>query len=166
MEIVYTKPTPSDAAALIEYMNTVGGQSDNLSFGGGEFKMPVEAEEKYINNVLSSPRVLYLLAKYEDKIIGEIGISPLPRRMSHVGELSITVLKKYWGQGIGTELMRRAIAFARENCYDVIKLEVRSDNERAINLYRRLGFEKTGDLPRLFKVNGEHFDVDQMMLIL
>ena len=86
--------------------------------------------------------------------------------MSHVGELSITVLKEYWGQCIGTELMRRAVSFARENGYEVIKLEVRSDNKRAKNLYSKFGFEKTGDLPRLFKVNGEHFDVDQMMLIL
>ena len=166
MNITYTPITPDDAEELISYFNTVGGESDNLSFGGGEFVISVENEKKFIERINNTPRSLFLIAKDGEKIVGQVNIGGLPRRMSHIAELSITVLKEYWGQGIGTELMNRAVSFAEKQGFDMIKLEVRSDNERAIRLYRKTGFEKTGTYPGYFKVDGKEYDTDVMFLRL
>ena len=47
-----------------------------------------------------------------------------------------------------------------------VELEVRSDNERAIALYKKFGFEKVGRNEKFFKINGEFFAADYMNLYL
>ena len=50
------------------------------------------------------------------------------------------ILPSLQGQGYGRRLALESLAFAREmNC--PMKLEVHSQNTRAVNLYRSLGFE-------------------------
>ncbi|MBQ6357175.1 MAG: GNAT family N-acetyltransferase [Solobacterium sp.] len=57
------------------------------------------------------------------------------------------------------------IRFARDTAgVDQITLDVRSDNDRAIRLYRKFGFEKTGVFPGYVKINDELFDCDLMVL--
>ena len=46
------------------------------------------------------------------------------------------------GSGLGSRLMHRLIGLARERGATQLMLEVRSDNEVAIRLYERLGFER------------------------
>jgi len=46
--------------------------------------------------------------------------------------------------GIGTELAIASLVFAKEKKVQ-IKLEVHKDNHKAINLYKKLGFEYLGD---------------------
>ena len=78
-------------------------------------------------------------------------------RFSHRSELSITVLKDYWGNGIGSHLMEMMIDFAKVKDIEVIYLEARADNERAIKLYERFGFVKKGEIDKFFKVNEKYF---------
>ena len=54
-------------------------------------------------------------------------------------ELSIAVLPKYRGQGVGTELLTKLFSQVR-NQYSAVSLSV-SLNNPAFRLYRRLGFE-------------------------
>lgn len=49
------------------------------------------------------------------------------------------VLPEFWGRGIGTELLNSAMSGK-----DELFLQVYADNERAINFYRKNGFEITG----------------------
>lgn len=47
-ELILRKATVDDANDIIEYLNTVGGESNNLLFGEGEFKLTIEQEKTYI----------------------------------------------------------------------------------------------------------------------
>lgn len=78
-----------------------------------------------------------LVAKKEDKIIGSASLSRLPRRMSHRGDFSVSVLKEYWNQGIGSQLLATILTFAKENSFEIIDLQVRSDNFQAIHIYEK-----------------------------
>ena len=40
--------------------------------------------------------------------------------MKHRGDLAISVAKKYWNKGIGSQLLNNIIAFAKENSFEVI----------------------------------------------
>ena len=40
-----------------------------------------------------------------------------------------------------------ALEYAKENDIEVITLEVRKENDHAISLYEKLGFEKVGERP-------------------
>ena len=39
---------PDDAEALIEYLNMIGGESDNLTFGKDEFPITAEQERTFL----------------------------------------------------------------------------------------------------------------------
>jgi ribosomal protein S18 acetylase RimI-like enzyme len=54
----------------------------------------------------------------------------------------VFVLERYRGQGIGTELMRQALSYARRSGCVRVELGTRRDNIRARRLYERLGFEE------------------------
>ena len=49
---------------------------------------------------------------------------------------------------------------------EVLQLEVRADNTRAVALYEHLGFEKLGLYRNFMKVNGQGFDAWYMNLYL
>ena len=63
-------------------------------------------------------------------------------------------------------LTEAILAFAKENGFEQLNLEVRSDNARAIRLYEKYGFRKLCMFPRFFKINGEYIDFDLMNLEL
>ena len=162
--ITINKAAPSDAAKLLEFMKLIGGETDNLTFDGGGLPFSVEDEAAYIASMESSRDNLMLLAKDGEKIVGNASLSRMPRRMSHRGDFSVAVAKDYWNKGIGRALLEKVIAFAEENDFAVIDLQVRSDNQGAIHLYEKYGFRKIGSHPAFFEINGEPIAFDYMYL--
>lgn len=59
--------------------------------------------------------------------------------LHHIG-----VLPEYRNKGYGKWLTRLSLEHAQKKGYQ-IKLEVREDNEKAIGMYRELGFQRLGD---------------------
>ena len=167
MEIVYREARPSDAAALLQHQSTVGGETDNLSFDSSTFNISPEKESRFIDRFSKSERDVMLVATDGDKIVGN-GIIECERakRYSHRATLSITVVRDYWGRGIGSKLMSMMIDFSRNHGVDVISLEVRADNSRAIALYEKFGFEHIGIYKKFFKINGNFYDARLMQLLL
>lgn len=167
MEIIYREAVPSDAAALLEYLKAVGSESSNLSFGSEGLPMEPEQEEAFLENARSDPRFLMLNALDGDTIVGNASISGQGRaRFAHRWHVAISVRRSHWGCGIGSELMRRLIAYAKENGAEIISLEVFCRNTRAIALYRKFGFEKFGTYRHFAKIGGEYLDADYMNLYL
>lgn len=70
--------------------------------------------------------------------------------MAHRAEFGISVLKKYWGLGIGRALMEACIQCARDAGYVQLELSVVADNARAIAMYQRAGFMECGRNPKGF----------------
>ena len=62
--------------------------------------------------------------------------------------------------------MEAILAFAKENGFEQLNLEVRSSNARAIHLYEKHGFRKLCTFPHFFEINGEYIDFDLMNLEL
>ena len=164
MEIHIATAEPADAQQLLEFLQKVGGESDNLSFGEEGIGFSVEEEEAYLSQTESSAESVMLLAKENGKVVGCASLNRLPRRMNHRGEVSISVAKAYEGNGIGSRLLEGILAFARAHSFEIIDLQVRSDNARAIRLYEKYGFQKIGTHPAFFKINGEYVPFDTMYL--
>ena len=167
MEIIYREAMTSDASALLLHQSTVGDETDNLSFDGNTFNISPEKEARFIDRFSKSERDVMLVALDGEKIVGN-GIIECERakRYSHRATLSITVLRDYWGRGIGSRLMEMMIRFSREHNIHVVSLEVRADNDRAVALYKKFGFETIGLYKKFFKINGEYYDAFLMQLVL
>ena len=166
MSIRIEKAIPSDAAKLLKYLKQVGGETDNLTFGPEGMPFSVEAEAEFIYSMENSIDNIMLLAKSDDKIVECASLNRLPRRMKHRGDFAISVVKEYWNRGIGSLLLEQIIAFAKENSFEVIDLQVRSDNKSAIHLYEKYGFKKIGEHPAFFKMDDEKIRFDFMYLAL
>lgn len=166
--ITIEKAKVSDAEALLEYLKQIGGETDNLTFGAEGLPCSVEDEEKYIESLENSTSSVMFIAKIDGKIVGDAHFSSSTReRIKHRGEIGISVIKEYWGCGVGSRLMESLIDFAKNTAgCEIIALQVRSDNERAINLYKKYGFEKIGQFKGLLKIDGEYVDCDLMNLYM
>ena len=101
-----------------------------------------------------------LVAWDGDRPVGTVSVmevSPLSR-LRHRSRLGICLLKAYWGRGVGTRMMETALELARDSGFLQLELEVDAENERAIALYRRFGFEEYGRLPGAAHRDGQFFD--------
>ena len=167
MNITYRTAVPSDAAQLLEYLKQVGGETDNLTFGAKGIPFTVEQEAALLERIANNPRSSFFLALDGETIVGNACVDGSPNaRLCHRRNLAITVLRDYWGRGIGTGLMEQMLAFCRESGAELASLEVRSDNERAKALYRKFGFVSFGTFPKFFKIDEEYYSVDCMTLEL
>lgn len=168
MEIKIEKASPEDAEHLLEFLKTVGGETDNLTFGAEGLPISIENERDFIASSSNATSSVMYLAKKGNEIVGTAGFNGMQReRMKHRGELSVCVKRAEWGKGIGSMLIEAVIDFAKNTAHaEIISLEVRSDNIRAIKLYEKYGFEKIGDFRGFFKINGAYVDFDLMNLYM
>ena len=167
MAIEYRVALPADAEGLLLHQKRVGDETDNLSFDGSTFNISPEREARFIERFSKNDRDVMFVAVKDGEIVGN-GIIECERvkRYCHRATLSITVMRDFWGCGIGSRLMEMMIDFAGSKNIDVISLEVRADNHRAIGLYRKFGFETIGTYKKYFKINEEFHDALLMQLLL
>ena len=163
---VIERARAEDAAALLDYLKIVGGETENLSFGAEGVPLDLETEQDYLRSQCESTDNVQYLAKVYGEIIGTASLNRKPRRMSHRGEFGISLKKAWWGCGAASALTEAVLSFAKENGFEQLNLEVRSSNARAIHLYEKYGFRKLCTFPNFFKINGEHIDFNLMILEL
>ncbi len=165
---ILRSPIKEDAQAMIDYLNIIGGESDFITFGKNEFSMSVEAEQDYIERINSMDNSKNVLIIIEDEIVGIASITSVQKeRMKHNGTLGISIRKKYWGIGLGSEIMNYLIDWAKSNkITKKINLLVREDNIRGVKLYEKFGFEKEGLLKKDICVNGVYYNTIAMGLYI
>lgn len=101
---------------------------------------------------LASAHNRYVGARTAGLLVGYAGISRLGRRPPFEYEVhTIGVDPIYQGHGIGRRLLDELLTFTHDG---VVYLEVRTDNEPAIALYRSVGFAQIGVRKRYYRVSG------------
>ena len=158
--VVIREARGSDAIKLLEHVNTISSETDFLTFGQGEFIMSVEEEEKHLENTLRQNNAIFIIAEIDEKIVGCLNFTAGSRpRVAHTGEFGVSVLKEYWGNGIGAELIKQLIKWCKQSgSIRKINLIVRDDNFSAIHVYKKLGFTQEGIITRNLQINGIFYD--------
>jgi putative acetyltransferase len=87
------------------------------------------------------------VAERDGDVVGSAGLHPVGAhvRRRHVAMIGISVRPDAQRQGVGTALMQALCDYA-DRWAQILRIElgVYTDNERAIRLYRRFGFEIEG----------------------
>ena len=160
MNIIIRRYVPSDAEDLAELYSMPKAYS-------GTLRLPYETPdrmrarfEKYPAN--SHP--LVAVVEETQKVVGNLVLhkSDSPRR-AHVGAFGMAVHDDYQGQGVGSKLLAAAIDLA-DNWLNLtrLELEVFIDNQAAVQLYKKFGFEIEGTLRNYAYRNGEYVDTYTM----
>lgn len=157
---------PNDALDALAYLDLVTGETDFLAMGKGELDWPEEKEREFIENHRQADNKVLILAEIDGRIAGISGFTGDDRkRFRHQGEFGVSVLRQYWGLGLGTALTQSVLRWARASgVVRKLNLRVRVDNKRAVDLYRNLGFVREGFVTRQFVVAGKFYDAYLMGL--
>ncbi len=98
---------------------------------------------------------LAIAAHADGKLLGCIRVSAELRR---VGQLGYWIGRRFWGEGIASEAVRRVASWALANlAVDRLEAQVAPGNLASAALLRRLGFRETGTAMQEFRaLGGEH----------
>lgn len=175
-EVIIREALPEDAEKLIDYLNKIGGESNHLLHGANGCQITVEKEREFITRIKNAKNECMLVGVCDGEIVSVASLSGYAKKRvahrgslgvsAHRGSLGVSVRKSYWNQGIGTKMIERLIAFAKSASICVIELEVKEDNENAIALYEKMGFEKIGRYKKYFCIEGTYYDAYLMNLYL
>ena len=92
-----------------------------------------------------SPNDHVLVAEVDGRVVGSINLHCGVNRMVHSAGFGMGIHDDFQGQGIGTQLIEAMLDLA-ENWPNIrrIELQVYTDNEPGIALYKKFGFEVEG----------------------
>jgi len=128
--------------------------------------LPLERIEAFVRESVAKDAVQFV-ALDGSTVIGWADIFPAwADAVSHVGSLGMGLLAAYRGQGVGERLLRACLAKAQAKGIARVELESRADNQRAIRLYERLGFQRETLKRRAMRFDGVYYDSVQMSLLL
>ena len=143
----------ADGAAVYESFNLAHAETDYLLSYPDENSFDPEEEAKYLDEKTNSPNEIEIIAIIDGKIAGTAGIEAVGTKykVKHRADFGISILKEYWGLGLGKALTKACIQCARDAGYEQLELNAVCENERALSLYRSLGFVEFGRNPKGFK---------------
>ncbi|MBT2686634.1 GNAT family N-acetyltransferase [Bacillus sp. ISL-47] len=139
--------TQEDAQSLSEVRVQIDGETENMDREAGEAYIDEAGFKQIINADTESNVNLFLVAEADGRIAGfsRCEGSRL-KRSAHKVEFGVCVLKEFWGYGIGKNLLKESIHWADSNETKKMTLNVLETNDKAIKLYKKLGFEVEGIL--------------------
>lgn len=166
--IVIRKAQIEDAQSILNYLDQIGKESDNLTFGEEGIGYTLDDEIKMIQGYEENLNSTMYLALDHNNIVSIGNLSASKReRTKHISVLGISVLKSHWNRGIGKQMMNTLVEFAKQAPdTKAIHLEVRSDNYTAIHLYESVGFMKNSTIPKMMFIKDKYYDINLMILEL
>ncbi len=152
----FRAPDPArDAGAMLDYLKATAAETEFLSRTPAECDIPEENEKAFLESTLRMKNAVMIVCEVDGTLAGNCEIVFETRvKKKHRATVMIDVLQKFWGLGIGTAMFREMIDLARAHGTEQLELSVVEGNERAIALYRKMGFETVGTLPDAFRLSG------------
>lgn len=130
----------------------------------GTLRTPYHTQEEIRKGIESqAANFSSLVAVMDGLIVGDIGMTRFAGRRSHAASFGMGVHDNYRDRGIGSALIAEILAMA-DNWYNIKRLEltVYTDNEAAIRLYRKFGFEVEGTHRDFAFRDGRYVDAHTM----
>ena len=136
-----------DANDLSDLRVQIDGETENMDREKGEAFIDTPRFKQIIKTDTESLRNLFLVAVVDEQIVGYSRCEGNDlKRSTHKVEFGVGVLKEYWGNKIGKNLLKESISWADSISIKKMTLNVLETNEKAIKLYSKLGFEIEGKL--------------------
>ncbi len=104
---------------------------------------------------------------FEDnqQMVGMFKLIPLKYRNAHIAYLGgVGIHPAYNGRGLGEKMLREVLDLAKQHGVKRVELSVGTANERAIHLYKKVGFEEEGVLRKFTYLKSEGRFIDEMLM--
>lgn len=167
--VVIREAKASDARQLAKTSRKIGSETDFLIMDEAGLALPEKLLADQLEKIAKSPDDLLLVAIADEQMIGFASVKTEGHwQTAHVGEIGISILKEFWGLGLGSILMEEILQWSlATKTIQRLELTVQINNARAIKLYEKFDFEKEGQLKKAVKLrNGDFTDVIIMGCLL
>ena len=162
MSITIRRASPKDAAAYARFMS-------HPEVYAALMQLPFTDEEVWrtrLSDTCAPGKTdLPLAAELHGEVVGSAGLHPVSAalRRRHALTLGISVAPEAQGRGVGSALMAAMCDYA-DNWVGALRMEltVYTDNERAMALYRKFGFEIEGTFKGYAMRDGQYVDAHSM----
>ncbi|MGC2289092.1 MAG: GNAT family N-acetyltransferase [Thermoplasmata archaeon] len=155
---------PDDAESITELVNVVGAE--------GKFVLRERAtwtieEERRTLAAADGRHGVFFLADVLGRVSGLINLGRgIWAKDAHLAELGMSCLPDCRRVGLGTALLSRGIGWARWVGVSKLTLHVFANNDPAIALYRKMGFNEEARLRGQYRIDGQPVDSVLMALWL
>ena len=152
-ECTLRNATVTDAGKVLEVFQQTHGETDYLLSYPDENTFDLVGEEAFLRKLEESDNELELLAIVDGQVVGSAGIDAVGSKykVRHRAHFGISVLKAYWGLGIGRALTKACIRLAKQAGYAQLELQAVAENRSALRLYESVGFREYGRNPKGFR---------------
>jgi L-amino acid N-acyltransferase YncA len=144
--VIIRRATAADAAAIWRIFQAVVASGDTYVFTS-------DTTERDAVAYFLGPGITAFIIEDDQKVIGMYKLIPnRSGRGSHVGNASFMVDPNAQGRGAGRALGEHCLDEARRQGYDAMQFNfVVSTNTAGVALWKRLGFNIVGTLPKAFE---------------
>lgn len=155
----------NDAEAVLELEKEVLAENEFMISVIEEFEETPAQKRSWIQKILENEREHLIVAEVNGEVVGLIVFrSKGTKRLSHKGSFTAMVKKEYRNQGIGKLLIKELLSWAEQNpLIEKVSLGVLSTNQRAIELYKSMGFVEEGRKIKEVKFSEELYVDDILM---
>jgi putative acetyltransferase len=134
----------------------------------GTLQQPYQSVDIWQSRFAGLKDFIGLVAVVDGRVVGQLGLHAFDKnpRRKHVATLVVAVCSSVQGKGVANALVGAGVDLC-DNWLNIrrIELQVFVDNERAISLYRKHGFEMEGELKAFAFRAGRYVDAYAMSRI-
>ena len=167
--VIIRKPEIGDAESIIFVISNADAETQFLARNPGEFSTDAEKEKTVIDSVIRNQDSTWFVAEYEGKVVGQcsVGLVRGYQRYRHRAEVAFVILKEFCDIGIGGKMMLECLKWCEDHHVTQIELDVVTNNDRALAMYKNFGFKIVGTMPNALKyIDGTFADEYKMVKFL
>ncbi|OPZ85862.1 MAG: putative acetyltransferase YhhY [Firmicutes bacterium ADurb.Bin419] len=147
-----------DSEKFLSMLKKLDKETKFMMYEPDERKTTITEMAQRINESISNSSFL-MIAEDNFEIVGFLSADRgFANRIKHSAYVVVGILKEHSGQGIGTSLFNKLIEWADMNRISRLELTVMSNNEKAMNLYKKFGFEVEGVKKKSMKIDDKYID--------
>jgi RimJ/RimL family protein N-acetyltransferase len=164
-EVTVRSARTDDAAAIMEMVSGVFKSSPYLLTEPDEFTVTLEQEKGWVEGFLPSPNSVLLVAEIDGRLVGILDFKGgHRRRIAHSGMIGTSVREAYRGRSVGSVLMDALIEWAKgTGTVEKLELLVFADNEHAMALYKKMGFQEEGRKHKAIRLSDGRY-LDELLM--
>ena len=167
--VILHSPDMFDAGQLLEHMKRTSAETEFMSRYPEEVTVSVETQSRFLQMIENDPDDFMLAAYIDGRMVGNAAVTRVRSNLKyrHRANFGISLREEVCGLGLGTIMMREILTIVKQTALEQLELTVFADNTRAIRLYEKAGFVKTGVLPRAYRLkDGSYHDEVQMVYMI
>lgn len=158
-------PLPSDAEAALEFMKITAEETPFLLRSPEECTLTLDDEIKFLARFPADPNAAMILCFVDGVLAGNCQVVRKNKvKNRHRASIGIALKQQFWGLGIGTALFEEMIAIAEGWGLMQLELEVIEGNDRAMGLYRKMGFETVSFVPNAIRMPDGSYAKEYLMI--